>query len=188
MKRTPLPAKPILGAAALAATAAGLLAWRKRARAQACGNPHVPQPAKPVDLERYLGLWHELGRYENRFERGCERVTAEYVLRADGLIDVINTCGGGKRRRVSRGRAKILPDSGGAKLKVSFFGPFFLGDYWVLDHDDEYRWSIVGEPSGRYLWVLHREPDPGEDAVQQLLQRVGELGYDTARVRRTLQP
>ena len=56
------------------------------------GNPAVPQPAKPVDPARYVGLWYEIGRYENRFEKDCEGVTAEYRKRDDGEIDVINSC------------------------------------------------------------------------------------------------
>ena len=117
----------------------------------------VPEPAKPVDLELYLGLWYELGRLPNRFERGCEGVTAEYAVSSSGIIDVVNTCREGSpagTRRISRGRAKIIAGCGNAKLKVSFFGPFYLGNYWVLDHADDYAWSIVGEPSGRFLWIL----------------------------------
>lgn len=150
----------------------------------------VPEPAKPVDLNRYLGRWYELGRFENRFERGCEGVTADYEARPDGLIDVINTCHSRspeEPRRVSRGRAKIVPRSGNAKLKVSFFGPFFFGKYWVLDHADDYGWSIVGEPSGRFLWILSRDPVPPETDYQDLLRRTRALGYDSNRVRRTLQ-
>lgn len=74
-----------------------------------------------------------------------------------------------------------------AKLKVSFFGPFY-GDYWVLDHADDYSWSIVGEPSGRYLWILNRQPNPGSSAVQRLIDRAAELGYDTSMLLRTKQP
>ncbi|MFP3693887.1 lipocalin family protein, partial [Burkholderia sp. SIMBA_048] len=62
--------------------------------------------------------------------------------------------------RSSEGRARIVAGSGDAKLKVSFFGPFFFGDYWVLDHADDYAWSIVGEPSGRFLWILTRSAKP----------------------------
>src|SRR6185437_3647321 len=181
--------KKLAGAAAMtaAAGAIGLLAWRANRRARS-GNPAVPQPARTVELDRYLGRWFELARYDKRFERGCEDVAAEYALRADRTIGVSNHCreaGPRARRRVSRGRAKVVPDSGNAKLKVSFFGPFFVGDYWVLDHDEDYRWSIVGEPSGCYLWILHREAHPGADVLRQLLRRAADLGYDVSRLRLT---
>lgn len=164
------------------------LAWRSGFGKS--GNRAVPEPAKPVDLGRYLGVWYELGRYENRFEHECQGVTAEYAKRADGLIDVVNTChecDSRGRPRVATGRARVVTGSGNAKLKVSFFGPFFLGNYWVLDHADDYAWSIVGEPSGRYLWILSRDPAPSSTLYEQLAERCRSLGYDMTRFRRTLQ-
>ena len=154
------------------------------------GNPTVPQPSKPVSLNDYLGLWYEIGRYENAFERGLEGVTAEYRARPDGAIQIINSGRrGGVSGRVSTaiGRARVVAGSHNAKLKVSFFGPFFLGDYWVLDHADDYAWSIVGEPSGRYLWLLCRAPDPSAETRAAVLARAHELGYDTDLIRPTLQ-
>ncbi|AUT57845.1 lipocalin family protein [Paraburkholderia caribensis] len=152
------------------------------------GNPHVPEPARPVDLSRYTGRWYELARYENRFEKGCESVTAEYAMRNDGLIAVTNRCREGDVDgpvRVSDGRAKVVQDSANAKLKVSFFGPFYLGNYWVLDHADDYSWSIVGEPSGRYLWILTRAEQPAPALRTDLVGRVAALGYDTSMLRLT---
>jgi apolipoprotein D and lipocalin family protein len=78
-----------------------------------------------------------------------------------------------------------LPGTGGAKLKVSFFGPFYVGNYWVLDHAEDYAWSIVGEPSGRYLWILTRDAHPAESMQRMLIRRAGELGFDAARIRLT---
>ncbi len=133
--------------------------------ARKAGNEHVPEPSKAVDLDRYLGHWHEFAHYENRFERSCEAVTANYAKREDGLISVINGCHqGGLSRpyRTVEGRAKIVPGSNGTKPKVSFFGPFYVGDYWILDHADDYAWSIVGEPTRRHLWILMRDKKPSE--------------------------
>lgn len=158
------------------------------------GNTAVPQPAKPVALDAYLGKWYEYGRYEAPFQKGCEGVTAEYSLRDDDKIKVVNSCYeesiDGEFKQ-STGKAKIVEDSSGAKLKVSFFGPFY-GDYWVLDRGPEgmdglYDWSIVGEPSGRYLWMLTREAQPDAATRTLLEQRVRELGYDWGLVRLTKQ-
>lgn len=152
------------------------------------GNPAVPQPSKPVELSRYLGLWYEIGRYENGFERGCEAVTAEYSLRDDGLVGVLNSCRQGAVDgpvKASEGRARIVSNSDGAKLKVSFFGPFFLGDYWVLDRADDYAWSIVGEPSGRYLWLLSRQARPSDETRATIMNRTAALGYDLSLLRET---
>lgn len=147
------------------------------------GNANVPQPTKAVELERYLGKWYELARYENRFEKGCEAVTAEYAKRDDGLISVLNTCRKGSvdgEKDTAEGKAKIVEGSNGAKLKVSFFGPFFFGDYWVLDRAEDYSWSIVGEPSGKYLWILTREPVLSKDKRDALINKAKALGYDTS--------
>jgi apolipoprotein D and lipocalin family protein len=155
------------------------------------GNPAVPQPVKTVDLNRYAGLWYEIGRYENGFERDCEGVTARYTVRDDGLVGVQNTCRQGDvagEEKIVEGTAKVVADSGNAKLKVSFFGPFYVGDYWVLDRADDYSWSIVGEPSGRYLWLLSRTAQPSAEARATIMNRVRELGYDVAMVRPVEQP
>jgi apolipoprotein D and lipocalin family protein len=155
------------------------------------GNKQVPEPARPVDLERYLGGWYEIGRYDSQFERGCEGVTADYSFRSDGLIRVLNTCRVGSptgRARSIEGKARVVRGSGNAKLKVSFFQSLFIGNYWILDHADDYSWSIVGEPTGKYLWLLSRVPTPSEEVSKGLLARAAELGYDTDMIRMTRQP
>ncbi|WP_336985673.1 lipocalin family protein [Altererythrobacter aquiaggeris] len=152
------------------------------------GNIAVPEPAKPVDLNRYAGLWYELARYEQGFQKDCDGVTAEYTLRGDGNIDVLNRCRkpGGKVD-TAKGKAKVVDDSAGAKLKVSFFGPFY-GDYWVLDRADDYSWAVVGDPSGRYLWLLSRQAKPGDAEIAKLVGRAEALGFDTGYLRMTAQP
>jgi apolipoprotein D and lipocalin family protein len=151
------------------------------------GNSAVPQPAKSVELNRYLGRWYEIARYEAPFQKGCEGVSADYSLRNDGTIKVVNSCRkGGVDGKLEQavGKAKIVDTATGAKLKVSFFGPFY-GDYWVLDRADDYSWSIVGEPSGRYLWMLTRDAKPDAATRAKLEARVKELGYDWSLVRIT---
>jgi apolipoprotein D and lipocalin family protein len=153
------------------------------------GNRAVPQPAKPVDLTRYMGRWYEQFRYEASFERDLDEVTAEYSLNDDGTVKVINSGHKGDDAdgfRQSVGKAKVADRSTNAKLKVSFFGPFY-GNYWILDHGENYEWSIVGEPSGRYLWVLTREAHPDKALLDSLKARVKALGYDWSIVRVTKQ-
>ena len=155
------------------------------------GNSAVPAPAKSVDLQRYKGLWYEFARYENRFEEGCEAVTAEYVPQPDGVITVKNSCREATvdgPLKVSTGKARPAGDPKGAKLKVSFFGPALMTNYWVLDHGDDYDWAIVGEGSGRYLWILTREPRPSAERRVELIARAKSLGYDTDMLRYTEQP
>jgi apolipoprotein D and lipocalin family protein len=153
------------------------------------GNARPPEPVRAVALDRYLGKWYELARYDMAFERGCEAVTAEYSLRPDGLVKVVNSCHKGTPDgplAVAVGRAKRVGDPLGARLKVSFFGPFFA-DYWVLDHGPDYEWSIVGEGSGRYLWILSRDPHPPQAVRDDLVRRVKAMGYDLKLLRITRQ-
>ena len=168
--------------------AVGLAACSSLLSRHPVGNTAVPEPAKAVELQRYLGRWYEIARYEQSFQKGCEGVTADYSLQADGSIDVVNRCRKPDGNvREARGRAKIADRATNAKLKVSFVGPFY-GNYWILDHAEDYSWSIVGESSGRYLWILARSPTPSETEVASLIARAGAIGYDTSMLRRTVQP
>jgi apolipoprotein D and lipocalin family protein len=151
------------------------------------GNKSVPEPAKPVALEPYMGRWYEQFRYEAWFERDLDAVTADYRLNEDGTVTVLNRGrkgGRGGRIKQSTGKAKIADKVTNAKLRVAFVIPFY-GDYWVLDHGDDYEWSIVGEPSGRYLWMLTREANPNPELLEQLKTRAQEMGYDLSTLRTT---
>lgn len=175
-------------AVATGAAMLGLTACAGVLQRHPVGNRAVPEPRRTVEIERYLGRWYEIARYEQGFQRDCEGVTADYSLRPGGGISVLNRCRKPDGRITeARGRARIADPVSNARLRVSFFGPFF-GDYWILDRADDYRWAIVGEGSGRYLWILSREPTPGEAAVAGLIERARALGYDTSMLRRTRQP
>lgn len=152
------------------------------------GNKNVPQPAKAVDIENYLGKWYEIARYENRFEEGCEAVTAEYTKLPDGKVGIRNSCREGGvdgPLKVADGRAKIVEGSNNSKFKVSFWGPFYIGNYWILDRADDYSWAIVGEPSGRYLWILSRKAPLSEKERESLYTKAKKLNYDLNLVRET---
>ena len=175
MRRT----SKLLALAGVGLAAIGIVRWSGIPSRHPVGNRSVPQPRIRVDLQRYLGRWYEIARYEQSFEKGCEGVTADYELVRGGSIAVVNRCRkpGGKISE-ARGRAKLVDRESNAKLKVSFFGPFY-GDYWILDHADDYRWSIVGEPSGRYL-----DSSPASDADGSgggaAFRPGASLGYDTS--------
>lgn len=175
-----------IAAGAAAAAVAGLFVYSRATRPPVI-NPQVPQPAKPVDLARYAGKWFELARHENRFQKGMDAVTAEYTLRKGGKVGVLNGGVRAGKRSEAEGQAIVADATTNAKLKVSFFGPLYTGDYWVLDHGDAYEWSIVGEPSGRYLWLLSRDAQPAPATLQALLARVEALGYDRWALRITRQ-
>jgi apolipoprotein D and lipocalin family protein len=133
-----------------------------------------------VDLPRYAGKWYEIARLPNRFEKKCARdVTAEYELQ-NGTVSVRNTC---MQRdgssTTAKGKAKVVDASTNARLKVTFFWPFY-GDYWIIGLDPDYRWAIVGEPSRKYLWILSRTPSLPKATLDMVLKKVEESGYHPA--------
>ncbi|MFC4725276.1 lipocalin family protein [Glycocaulis abyssi] len=167
---------------ALFACLAGLFAAACQPPSGRDANAPPLQTVENVEIERYLGRWFEIARYDHRFERGCAGVTADYALRDDGLIDVTNTCyQGGLDGPVetANGRARIADEATNAQLEVSFFGPFW-GDYWIIDLAGDYSWAIVSEPEGRYLWILSRTPQIDEDTLGDRLAWLEAQGFDTA--------
>ena len=143
-----------------------------------------------VDLERYLGTWYEIATIPQRFQRGCVAVAAEYSLLPNGDILVVNTCREGTldgKIRSVRGRARVVDKKTNAKLKVTFFWPFW-GAYWVIGLDPDYQWAIVGHPNRKYLWILSRSPQMDESLYGELLDFVAARGYDLSKIKRTLQP
>lgn len=140
-----------------------------------------PPVAQEVDLDRYLGLWFEIARADHGFEQDCHGVTAFYEYREDGDLRVINRCWKNSldgEMDVAEGHARLANPVTNAKLEVSFFGPFY-GDYWILDVAEDYSWAVVSEPAGRYIWILSREPQPGDAFIAERLQFLNGLGYDT---------
>jgi apolipoprotein D and lipocalin family protein len=150
--------------------------------------PPAPLPTvASVDLPRYMGNWYEVAKLPNRFQASCASDTlAAYRLEGDG-VEVINRCRHADGGVDSiKGRAKVVPGSAGARLRVSFFWPFY-GDYWVLALDPDYKTALVGEPSRRYAWILSRAPTLDEGRLQALLARAQALGFDRAAFVRTPQ-
>ena len=142
-----------------------------------------------VDLSRYLGTWYEIASFPQSFQRGCTATTADYTVRPDGDIDVLNRCRVGSiggKEKTALGRARVVDRSTNAKLEVSFFRPFW-GDYWIIDLADDYTYSVVGHPGRDYLWILSRTPTMSEATYEAIATRLKAQGYETARLRRTVQ-
>ena len=168
-------------AAALPAIAQGVVTTK---------TPLTPVPS--VDLERYMGRWHELARFPNRFQSDCVgAATADYTLQAGGKVQVTNRCpqAGGKVDEVL-GEARRIGPAGSPKLEVRFapawlsWLPFVWGDYWVVDIDPGYQLAVVSEPKREYLWVLARQPQVDAATWEALMGRLREKGFDLSRLQR----
>jgi apolipoprotein D and lipocalin family protein len=150
----------------------------------ACTTPHEGNPApflpvvKNVDVPRYLGTWHQVAWIPNNFQGDCATDTkATYTL--DGKdLRVQNQCKDANGKTTEAiGIAKIVEDSNNAKLRVSFFRPFY-GNYWVLALDPDYKWVLVGEPKRVFGWVLARDKQLDAAILNAILEQAVALGYD----------
>lgn len=151
--------------------------------------PPPLQSVPSVDLARYVGVWHEIARYPNFFQKGCGQARATYRALPDGGIEVTNDCvkPDGSPKSVV-GRADVVDKASNAKLKVSFVPKWMRwtgigrGDYWVVALAPDYSWAVVSEPGRKYLWILNREPQMKPEAYAKVLSALKELGFDEAKL------
>ena len=154
----------------------------------ACSSKNPPlQTVEKVDLERYLGTWYEIARYEHFFEKDCKNVSANYSIMDEETIKVINKCTKiqTNEKKEAMGRAYAI-DETNSKLKVSFFRPFY-GDYWVLILDENYEYVVVGTPNREYLWILARDKKLPLKIQNDILEKLPSLGFDIAKLLWTMQ-
>jgi apolipoprotein D and lipocalin family protein len=154
-----------------------------------------PVTVPTVDLDRYVGKWFEIARFPNRFQTQCTgEVSAEYVKRADGNIEVINRCAktdGSMDQAI--GEARVVDSVSRAKLKVRFapawlsWVPFVWGDYWILDLAADYSTVAVGDPSRKYLWILARTKSLPAPVYDNMVAKLAAQGFDVAALVKTRQ-
>ena len=147
----------------------------------------IPDNVKPVEnfnLTNYLGKWYEVARFDHSFERGLSRVTANYSLRDDGGVRVMNRGYNAKTKewKEAEGKAYFVEGSEKGYLKVSFFGPFY-GSYIVFELDQHsYQHSLVCGPDKSYLWILARTPRLQDSIMKTLIAKAASLGFDTSKL------
>ena len=151
--------------------------------ALAAGCVSVPKvdnaPVAVLDLNRYLGEWYEIARFDHSFERGVEHSKANYTQNADGTIKVVNSGVKDGKPKTAIGKGKTTDTPG--LLRVSFFGPFYA-DYRVMLIDKEYTYALVGSGSADYLWILSRTSGLSETAKSELLAEAQRRGYVTDKL------
>jgi len=147
----------------------------------------LPENVKPVDRfnsGKYLGKWYEIARLDHSFERGLSKVSANYSMRDDGGIRVINRGYDAQKQqwKEAEGKAYFVKGTDQGYLKVSFFGPFY-GAYIVVELDHEnYQYSLVSGPDKSYLWILSRTPRMNQETQKRLVEKAAALGFDTGKL------
>lgn len=131
------------------------------------------------DLNRFLGSWYEIARFDHRFERGMEQTKATYTLREDGKVDVLNTGLKGGKHSEAKGVAKLTDTP--SLLRVSFWGPFY-SDYRIMLLDNDYQYALIGSGSDDSLWILSRTPQISDKTKSQILAEAQKRGYDTDKL------
>ena len=140
------------------------------------------QTVQKFELERYLGTWYEIARYDHSFERGLTSVKAQYVRRDDGMIKVVNTGFDAKRGQQKEVIGKAKTTSAPGMLKVSFFWIFYA-DYRVLALGDDYEWALVSAGrSDKYVWILSRTEKLADDTLKGILSEAQRRGFDAGRL------
>lgn len=149
-------------------------------RLAGCSKPTVDNSVvNDLDLNRFLGSWYEIARYDHKFERGMDRTKATYVLRKDGKVDVLNTGLKDGKHSEAKGVAKFTATP--ALLRVSFWGPFY-SDYRVMLLDPDYQFALIGSGSDKYLWILSRTPGISPEITKRILDEVERRGYNTDKL------
>lgn len=146
-------------------------------------KPEGVQPVTGFQLEQYLGTWYEIARLPHSFEEGLSSVTAEYSVREDGGVKVVNRGFDAQNEKweEAEGKAYFVKDASTGYLKVSFFGPFYAS-YIIIELDEEYRYAMVSGPDREYLWILSRTPKLRDSTLNALVDRAEELGFDTDKL------
>lgn len=145
------------------------------------GMPETVKPVTGFELDRYLGKWYEIARLDHSFERGLTQVTAEYGLRDDGAVSVLNRgfSESDQEWQDAEGKAYFVDSDSEGYLKVSFFGPFY-GSYVVFELDHEsYQYAFISGPNTKYLWLLSRTPTVEAEVIDKFVTMAKERGFDT---------
>ena len=158
----------------------------------ACSSGNLPnlQTAERVDLDSYQGDWYEIARIDHWFQEGCINSTANYTMREDGDIKILNRCdieGENGEKDEAIGRAWVVDADSNAKLKVQFplkgiKLPFFAGDYWIIALEENYQYAMVGDPKREYLWILARDKILPQSTLNGLITKAKEAGFPTEKL------
>ncbi len=143
------------------------------------GATPIHVPAMPeFDLARFIGHWYEIARLDHFFERGLARITANYSLRDDGKVHVVNRGYNPTRKFWKEAQAVAVQKSPPNYLRV-YFVPFIGGNYRILGLDPDYKWAVISGGRSDYLWFLSRMPSVSTETWERMVEIARTAGYNT---------
>ena len=87
-----------------------------------------------VDLRKYSGVWYEIARLPNKFQKDCASdVTADYTLQQDGKIKVVNRCreDGKPKPKEAEGVARVAEEGKGSTRFWRYASPLQFFPSWT---------------------------------------------------------
>jgi apolipoprotein D and lipocalin family protein len=146
----------------------------------------APQPVRPVQPSLYSGRWYQIAGIAKADQHFCAAATDDFGPDGHGGLSGVATCHEGNasgKAHEYTAKVSILPGSGAAKFKMSFFGGLISQEYWVLDHADDQSWALMATPGGNYLWLIARRPNLDPRVRQAAITRIAALGYDVSKLK-----
>jgi apolipoprotein D and lipocalin family protein len=169
--------------------------------AHAASTTDAPlEPVPPLNVTSYGGHWYQIAFYPNEFQKQCvSDTTADYRLLPYGQIEVVNRCKtaeGTTDEAIGRARLqqpRFLGTPVGkpystSRLEVRFapailsWFPNVWAPYWVIQLADDYRYTVVSEPTRQYLWILSRTPTLSAADETAIRAKLLTQGFDLSKL------
>lgn len=133
-------------------------------------------PALPfVSTKSFSGLWYEIARTYNDYEKNCVAATVEYTLVNSNKYDVTNRCFEnviGGELIVYRGSGKTFENNLASKLKLTYFW-VFSREYHIIHWEENY--AVMSSPDYQNLWIMSRTPSMPKAKLQAILAKLNPL-------------
>lgn len=151
----------------------------------------TPETVDFVDIQQYAGLWYEIASNPTFFNEDLVNVTAEYTVRNDGKVGVLNKGFEGSPNGPMtsiEGVAEVVDEQTNSKLAVSFpsvLGGLIKGEYWIVALEENYQWAVVTDSRQQTLFLLSRTAEMDGELYDSIVGDLAARNIDTTRLRIT---
>ena len=150
----------------------------------ACGRDF--RTVKKVDLQSFMGDWYVIAILPNFIEKNAYNGIESYQLNPDGTIGVTYTFfkGGPQgKKKVMHPLGKVFDRQSNAHWKMRLIKPFW-SDYLIVDLAPDYRYTVIGVPNRKFVWIMSRTPDLSDEDYSAIIKRLAAMGYKTDKIRK----